>query len=450
MSLIQDYLDKTSPGTEKIQGSQVPPMLCREKKEKTRARRYLPLVLVFCAVLSVSGYSLKRSGQNLVAAPAPAQVPQKIQDDLNEKKTGQITSFSRKDDETPLIIIEQKQNSPAPHTNEQVSQEQFVQEQRDDRELKQLRRESIQEQTAQKQPILKQPVHRSVQQPVHNPVQQPVTVMEPVVMEPAVMKPAVRQQKPAGQALLAKAQSRPDTAPDTAIAKPEKSSVSRQAQFFAPKKAAPVKNNVSGRIDPEDYFNLGQSAQKADNLNLAMDFYRKALLLDPNYTRALLNLSAIHIKRGNTKRATAILEKLHAREPGNPDVMLNLGILHIRQKEYDKAKTLIEKNLEIRGDNPKALFNLAYLNQVQNRLEPALNLYKRSSVLDPDNTKAILAAASILEQQKKFSDALKYYAKALNTGMARQSEAFKLKIQTRINLLQRIQINIDQRMESKS
>ena len=200
---------------------------------------------------------------------------------------------------------------------------------------------------------------------------------------------------------------------------------------------------------PRHYFALGVAAQKAGQFSPAMDYYRKALTLDPSHVPALLNLAVIHMKRGSRTKAVQILEKLQAAAPANPEIVLNLGTLYIQQKKYEKARHLLEGFTASGSSHPGVLFNLAYLNQVWNRPQKALEYYDQVISLAPDHTKACLAAASVCEGQKQIDRALAYYNRALPIVEQQGPRSLELKIENRIRLLTRIAGNPPQKTGKK-
>ncbi len=193
----------------------------------------------------------------------------------------------------------------------------------------------------------------------------------------------------------------------------------------------------------DDFFNLGLAAQKRGALNQALGYYRRVLILEPDHSKALLNLSAMHINTGNFARAMPILKKLRAREPENVDAMVNFGILLLKENNYDGAEFLFEKALDLQGHNTTVLFNLAYLNQVQNRLDRAAQLYTRLFSIDRDNTGALLAMGSIMEKQNNLSRAMVCYVQALDTTAVENSKSLRLKIENRVRVLQQIKADAD-------
>ncbi|WP_300459703.1 tetratricopeptide repeat protein [Desulfobacula sp.] len=383
MSLLRDYLEKTTPQARQGQDAQVPPMLRQDTKtSRGRVRRIMPVLVIFLVVLGFSGYIFKASFPELTAQPQP--MPSNPEKTLAVSTVKNINTSS-----TPEYI----KTSPVKITP-----------------------------ADQKPVIAKQ-------------VTQPVTVEPPEPVKPSVKQPVLMAQIKAPKPPMAETLPEPSKALQQIQAAME---ANKPEKREAPETVVPNTYRKPSVPGPEDYFNLGLAAQKRDDVIQAVGYYKKTLTLKPDHSRALLNLSTVYIKTGNHSKAMAILKKLHTQEPENVDAMVNLGILFLDKNNHDRAKSLFEKALDLRENNTTALFNLAYVNQMQTHLEQAKKLYTRVSSIDRDHTSAFLATASILENQKKFSQAQQCYVAALKTTEVKASKPLRLKIETRINLLQQM------------
>ena len=397
MSLLKDYLQKTAPVEIPGKDIQIPPMLRKDnKKDPARFRRLTILLVIFVIVLCFTGYMFKAS----------------IQDLMNQKNTPQTNTAQTKS--PPIKTVQAKTIKPnpepvsasAPAVNSPLEQP----------PAKVMEQAVLPPQP--QAPLIKEP------DPTPNPEQKPVESPVQVQDQVEQIYPVDIEQKIQAAMEEKKTEQLPPS--------PEQTNTDKPTQL------GPMASSPS-EAGPGDYFNLGIAAQKMGDIHRAVSFYRKALILEPNHSKTLLNLSAIHMKTGNNDRAMAILKKLHDREPENVDAMVNLSILFTGEKKYDKAEALLKKAMMLQGHNTAVIFNLAYVNQLQNRLDLARELYARVSSIDRNNTKAFLAAASILEKQKKISPALGCYVQALNTKDVNASAPLRLKIENRIRLLRQIQ-----------
>lgn len=105
--------------------------------------------------------------------------------------------------------------------------------------------------------------------------------------------------------------------------------------------------------NPELYYNLGVTSSEAGNIDMAKQYYEKALQLDPNHVNANINFGALLVQGDQ-----AIIDKMNA-----------LGFSREDQKKYEQYKSereqllksaipYFEKALSVEPDNQYAIANL--------------------------------------------------------------------------------------------
>ena len=74
--------------------------------------------------------------------------------------------------------------------------------------------------------------------------------------------------------------------------------------------------------------------------------------LNPRHSKAMNNLAAVHIVRGDYDEAIEALERTLELEPENVNAYKNLGISHYHKGRLAQSRKMFETVLEIRpGDN---------------------------------------------------------------------------------------------------
>ncbi|MFQ5808719.1 MAG: tetratricopeptide repeat protein [Armatimonadota bacterium] len=110
----------------------------------------------------------------------------------------------------------------------------------------------------------------------------------------------------------------------------------------------------------------------ADRLAIAVGTYRRALELDPNYSRARHNLGVAYYKMGMFVPAAAELQRAIELAPGAPEYHFTLGLVHKDSRQWEEAIAEFDAALELdpgfvpalryraatqfeRGDNAEAI-----------------------------------------------------------------------------------------------
>lgn len=437
MSLVTEYLDKTDGPSPAGRNVDVPPMLRNNRADKGHRGRFVPAALVVCIAAAISGYAFftffspgsDTSKQVQATVTPPAAVPLLAAEPAapRPRLNAQIAKSS-----TP---------KPAPLARTQPEKTGKI-------EPASMVRAQVQHDTAGTAPVQPErisniPVKEKTapRAPVAT-LAKPAATVATIEKRPKVTpKKSVESLKPATASL-----SRPKPLPVFAVQTGQNPQVQERAE---PPVAVDVKPKAV-KATPQHYFSLGVTAQKNRQYSQAMDYYRKALALDPSHSGALLNFATIHMNRGNLTRAVQILEKLQRTSADNPEVVFNLGTLYIRQKKYKKARQLLEGFMALDKSHPGILFNLAYLYQLENKPAKALEYYNQVLTLVPGHTKALLAAASVCEKQHQIEIALGYYNRALILVDRQGPKSLNVKIKNRIRLLHQIGADLNRRTGTNS
>jgi tetratricopeptide (TPR) repeat protein len=94
------------------------------------------------------------------------------------------------------------------------------------------------------------------------------------------------------------------------------------------------------------YFNLGVLAQAAKKPEDAINYYKRALVIDPTYTPALFNI-AIAYTPINAKSAVAFYDLLLSVKPGDANALYNKGLLVWNLGEESAGVELIKRAIKI-------------------------------------------------------------------------------------------------------
>ena len=105
--------------------------------------------------------------------------------------------------------------------------------------------------------------------------------------------------------------------------------------------------------DPEPYYNIGVVAASSGNPEKAMEFYKKAIELKPDYTSALVNLGAL-ILRDEMK----IVDEMNSLGMSKADSKKYNALEIKREGLYNEALPYLEAAYSYRSDNPQLVAKL--------------------------------------------------------------------------------------------
>jgi tetratricopeptide (TPR) repeat protein len=117
--------------------------------------------------------------------------------------------------------------------------------------------------------------------------------------------------------------------------------------------------------------------------DLAIDFYRRMLELDPADTLALASIGYQHAQQGRKREALAMFERVIAIKPGNADAHFDRGFLLQELGDHEAAMAAFRRALEANPDHDRAHYGLAMSLIALRRLEEAVAPLKRNTRLQP-------------------------------------------------------------------
>lgn len=161
------------------------------------------------------------------------------------------------------------------------------------------------------------------------------------------------------------------------------------------------------------YYNLGIAFQAHGNSEGAVDSYRKALAIAPDYAEAHGNLGNALKDQGKLDEAAQHYRKAIALKPNFADPHSNLGIVLQAQGNLDGALEHHRKALAIRPDFAEAHVNLGNVLMEQRKLDAALEHYRQALVFNPQFAEAHGNLADGLKAQGKLDAAIEHYLQAL-------------------------------------
>ena len=168
-----------------------------------------------------------------------------------------------------------------------------------------------------------------------------------------------------------------------------------------------------------------RSAYSNDSIRKAIDFFERAVELEPNFAIAWARLSradaglyfegveTIAIARRDA--AKGALENAQKLEPNSPETLLALGYYqYLVLRDYQRAKTTfggISKLLPGSSEAPRAL---ALIARREGHWDQSIAYFEQALALDPRNIELLISAAWTYARLRQFPEALKRYDRALD------------------------------------
>ncbi|MEH6492680.1 multiheme c-type cytochrome [Halopseudomonas sp.] len=137
--------------------------------------------------------------------------------------------------------------------------------------------------------------------------------------------------------------------------------------------------------NPSAQLNLAVYYQSRNQLALAEEAYQRALLLDPYFEPAYVNLADLYRASLRDPDGERLLRSAIARVPQAASLHFSLGLLQIRQKQLEQALVALAHAVELEPGNQRYRYVYAVALNSAGQRKQALDVLNKGLELTPDN-----------------------------------------------------------------
>ncbi|MCX5718277.1 MAG: FlgO family outer membrane protein [Nitrospirae bacterium] len=154
-----------------------------------------------------------------------------------------------------------------------------------------------------------------------------------------------------------------------------------------PESTAPLATNLSA----SEYYSKGYDYKlNKKDTDKAIEYYLKAVSIDPNHTNALFELGYVYNEKGEYSKAIEYYNRVLAIDPRAKDALNNIGLSYESQKDYVKAESYYRKAIEVDPSYGIAWESLGYALYFQHKDNEAIEAWKKASSLGKTGAKDAL------------------------------------------------------------
>lgn len=113
-----------------------------------------------------------------------------------------------------------------------------------------------------------------------------------------------------------------------------------------------ISKEAAGRA--EYSYQMGCIWADRGDTSRAIEYFERAVDMDPHHSRALFRLAAENANRGNDEEAIRLYEQAISKPPYYVGALLNLGLLYEDQENYPAAAFCFRKVLDVYPTHPRA------------------------------------------------------------------------------------------------
>lgn len=174
-----------------------------------------------------------------------------------------------------------------------------------------------------------------------------------------------------------------------------------------------LKEERKGNSSGEVFEKIGYSYQRLGNYEKALEYYKKAEILDTNKLWILKKIALCHRYLNNHKEALDYYKEAEKLDPENLYIQAYIGHSLLSLKEYEEALKYYFKVEYLSPSNQKIQRPIAWISLIIGKFDTAEKYYKK--LIDSDKNRLdYISLGHVHTCQNKMKEAMKYYKKAYN------------------------------------
>jgi len=165
--------------------------------------------------------------------------------------------------------------------------------------------------------------------------------------------------------------------------------------------------------NPIVWFSLGYMHGTLGNHEIAIQQYRKAIDLQPNYVMAHYNIGINYDYLKEYAKAIASYKRAIALRPGYARAYYHTGLAHCSLKEYEEALAAFRKTVAIEPKNSAAHKAIGSVYRSLKQYRSALSAYRTALALRPNDAQIHCYMGWSYDYLKEYANAIVAYEKAI-------------------------------------
>ena len=158
---------------------------------------------------------------------------------------------------------------------------------------------------------------------------------------------------------------------------------------------------------------LGAVYLEMKELDLAEEFFNKAIEIMPEYAEGLNNLGNVYRLKQKPKEALLFFNRALKLSPDFADAHNNIGIVYKENDDFEKAKFHYKKSIELKPGSPDPYNNIGNLFKDSGMLDEAIKNFEIAIQLNQNFFEAYNNLALTYQKKKLFKKAEKLFLKAI-------------------------------------
>jgi len=171
----------------------------------------------------------------------------------------------------------------------------------------------------------------------------------------------------------------------------------------------------------EEYYNIGLNYLEQGKLGKAIEAFKQAVKLDPNFIEAYFELSIVYYA-SRLNDAIMTLKKLIELKPDHVEAYLRLGLYYYQLKKYEEAIEELNKVIKLKPDYPDAYWGLGIVYSALERFDKAKEVLEKAIKIEPDFLAGYFLLGSTYFELKEWKKVIEVFNKLINMDKIKKKD----------------------------
>lgn len=169
-----------------------------------------------------------------------------------------------------------------------------------------------------------------------------------------------------------------------------------------------------------DYYNKGITENSVANYEGALEYFEKAVAIEPGYAKGHVNLGVTYSMLGDENRALEAFKKAVEVGPDEVDGWRNLGITYRNLKDFSMARQAYERATELDPEDFISVNALGEMYLLEDNYQKGLETFQKAAELKSDDPWMQFQIGGAYFSLDKFSESAMAYQKS--AALSKQSD----------------------------
>jgi len=165
-------------------------------------------------------------------------------------------------------------------------------------------------------------------------------------------------------------------------------------------------------LEPDNadpWFGLGICHKNKKEYDKAIEYYGKAINIKPSFFSAYVNLGNIYKLKNELDKAVKYYKEAIMFNQNDPDIYNSLGLVYFDRYEIEEAVYCFEKAIKIKPSFESAYINLGNVYKTKGKIKQALHYFNLAIEMNPNNYDSYVSLGNLMIYINKTDDALRCF-----------------------------------------